>query len=254
MDFINKGKIEELKDLNIEKLYFRGDLSLLKRPKISIVGARRASGYSKEYIYKISKEFAKRGYAVVSGAAMGIDAAAHRGAGSNNTIAVVASGLDIRYPAVNRNLIVNIEKNGLVLSQFDYGFVPTPWSFVVRNKTVVALGEFLIVGEADLNSGSFRSIEYALKLGKKIYVLPHRLNESSATNYLLQKGLAEPVYDIEEFADRFKSIEKKSDEFVEYLKSSPSYEEAVKVYKNRIFEAELLGLIEVRNMKIFYKG
>ncbi|WP_281950615.1 DNA-processing protein DprA [Nitrosophilus kaiyonis] len=254
MNIINKNDIKELKDLKFEKLYYIGNKELLKRPKISIVGSRKALNYSKEFAFKIAREFAKRGYVVVSGAAMGIDAAAHRGAGSENTIAVVANGLDIKYPAVNRELIIDIEKNGLVLSQFDYGFKQTPWSFVIRNEIVVALGEILIVCEAEVNSGSMRSVEYALRMNKNIYVLPHRLNSSSGTNYLLKKSLAKPIYDIEEFANSFKNIEEKKDDFIEYLKTSPLYEDAVKKYKEKIFEAEILGEIEIVNMRIIYKG
>ena len=254
MNIINKDEIEELKDLKIERLYFIGNKELLKKPKISIVGSRRALNYSKESAFKIAREFAKRGYVVVSGAAMGIDAAAHRGAGSKNTIAVVANGIDIRYPAVNKNLIADIEKNGLVISQFYYGFRQTPWSFVVRNEIVVALGEILIVCEADMNSGSMRSVEFALNMNKKIFVLPHRLNESSGTNYLLQNSLAKPIYDIEEFANSFSKLQTDEDDFIKYLKTNPLYEEAIKKYKEKIFEAEILGEIEIINMRVIYKG
>jgi len=254
LNILDIKEIDELKEFQLEKLYYIGDKGLLKRPKISIVGSRRASKYAKELTYRLANELAKRGYVIVSGAAMGIDAAAHKGAGSKNTIAVMGNGLDIRYPAANISLIKDIEKNGLVLSQFDPGFVPTNWSFVIRNKIVVALGECLVVAEAQLNSGSMRSVEFALKMEKPIFVLPHRLNESSATNYLLKNDLAKPIYDIEEFANSFKKIEKDEDQFIKYLKSSPFYEEAIKKYKEKIFELEILGIIEIRNLKIVYKG
>ncbi len=254
MKIINKDEIKELKDLKLEKLYYIGNKELLKKPKISIVGSRRPLNYTKEFTFKLANELSKRGFVIVSGAAMGVDALSHKGAGSKNTIAVVASGLDIKYPAINRNFIADIEKNGLVISQFEKGFKPTPWSFVVRNKIVVALGEFLIVTQADINSGSMRSVEYALQMGKKIYVLPHRLNESKGTNYLLKENLAEPIYDIEEFANRFKKIEKNEDEFIEYLKTSPLYENAIKLYGEKILEAELMGEIEIKDAKVIYKG
>jgi DNA processing protein len=111
--------------------------------------------------------------------------------------------LDIRYPAVNKNLIKAIEENGLVMSQFKDGFRATGWSFVVRNEVVVALGELLIVTEADLKSGSMRSVEFAQKMGKEIFVLPHRIDESLGTNMLLAKGEAKAIYDIEAFVSRF---------------------------------------------------
>jgi len=164
------------------ELFYKGNLELLQRPKVSIVGTRRPSIYTKQFTYSIAKALSKRGVCVVSGAAMGVDTIAHTGAGEENTIAVVANGLNIRYPAINRELIESIESRGLMISQFNDGFRATGWSFVVRNELVVALGDILIVTEANLNSGSMRSVEYALKMGKEIFVLPQRLDESLGTN------------------------------------------------------------------------
>ena len=171
---------EHISELDMMKkyppeLFYKGNLSLLHRPKVSIVGTRRPSAYTRQFTYTLAKALAKRGVCVVSGAAMGVDTIAHEGAGVDNTIAVVANGLDIRYPVINRPLIEGIENRGLILSQFNDGFRATGWSFVVRNELVVALGDLLIVTEADLKSGSMRSVEYALKMGKEIWVLSHRL-------------------------------------------------------------------------------
>jgi DNA processing protein len=242
----------EIKNLNLmknkpKKLYYIGNTKLLNKAKISIVGTRRPSAYTKDFTYKLAKELAKRDYVIVSGGAMGVDALAHLGAGADNTICVVANGLDIRYPAVNKNLIEQIERQGLVLSFFEKGFKATPWSFVKRNELVVALGEFLIVTEANLNSGSIRSVEFALNMGKKIYVLAHRANESLGTNELLKNNLATPIYDIKDFANSLKEISEQKDEFTLYLETSPTYEEAIKKYGNKIFEAELEGLIKIEN-------
>ena len=147
-----------------EALFYKGNLALLQRPKVSIVGTRRPSSYTRKFTYMLAQALAKRGVCIVSGAAMGVDAIAHEGAGVENTIAVAANGLDIRYPVVNQKLIEAIENNGLMLSQFKDNFRATGWSFVVRNELVVALGDILIVTEADLGSGSMRSVEYALKM------------------------------------------------------------------------------------------
>lgn len=187
-------------------LFYKGNTDLLQRPKVSIVGTRRPSNYTRQCTYTLANALAKRGVCVVSGAAMGVDTIAHAGAGEENTIAVVANGLDIRYPAVNQNLIAGIEDKGLLLSQFNDGFRATGWSFVVRNELVVALGDSLIVTEADLNSGSMRSVEYALKMGKKIFVLPQRLGESLGTNQLLHTMKATVIHDIEAFASTFGQI------------------------------------------------
>ncbi len=111
-----------------KELYFLGNRELLERPKLSIVGSRRPLSYTKQFTHKLAKALASRGVVIVSGVAMGVDAIAHKGAGAENSIAVMANGLDIRYPAVNRTLILEIEQKGLALSQFPIGFKPTPWS------------------------------------------------------------------------------------------------------------------------------
>ena len=242
-------EIEALKYMKKEpkELFYKGNLELLDRVKVSIVGSRRPSSYTKDFTYKLSKALAKRGVVIVSGAAMGVDAIAHLGAKEENTMAVMANGLDIRYPAINKELIKNIEQKGLVLSFFKEGFRATKWSFVARNELVVALGEILIVTEANLNSGSLRSIEYALKMNKSIYVLPHRLNESLGTNMLLKENKAKAIYDIEEFANMFGRVNEKKDEFLEYLESSPTLQDALLKYQDRIYEAELEGLISIEN-------
>jgi DNA processing protein len=234
-----------------KEIYTLGDESILKRPKVSIVGTRRPLGYTKQFTHTLAKSLASRGVCIVSGVAMGVDAIAHNGAGAENTIAVMANGLDIRYPAVNRFLIEEIENRGLTLSQFPLGFKATPWSFVVRNEIVVALGDVLIVTEADEGSGSMRSVEFALKMGKQIFVLPHRVNDSRGTNSLIAKQLATPIYDIEEFANSYGVVPKddtiKRDDFFYFCQTSPTLDEAIKKFDSRVYEAELEGLIQIEN-------
>lgn len=231
-----------------KELYSLGNIELLKRKKISIIGTRRPLSYTKQQTAKISSELSKRGVCIVSGAAMGVDSIAHQNAGTSNTIAVMANGLDIRYPNVNKSIISNIEKDGLTLSQFKTGFRATSWSFVVRNEIVVSLGDILIVTEADLKSGSMRSVEFALKMGKKIYVLPHRLGESEGTNYLLKNSLATAIYDIDEFVSGFGSTcTQNSDGFLDFCKTNPTYDEAIKKFGNKVFEYELEGKISIAN-------
>ena len=232
------------------QLFYEGTLSLLKRPKVSIVGTRRPSNYTRQFTYALSKALAKRGVCVVSGAAMGVDTIAHEGAGTDNTIAVLANGLDIRYPVINQLLIESIEQEGLLLSQFNDGFRATGWSFVVRNELVVALGDILIVTEADLNSGSMRSVEYALKMGKQIWVLAHRANESLGTNKLLNEGNAKVIYDVETFASHFgQAVESDmlKDDFFYFCQKSPTFDETIKKFGDKVYEAELEGSITIHN-------
>ena len=241
--------IPELKLMAKEpkELFYIGNSNLIQNKMVSIVGTRRPCNYTKDFTFKLAQALAKRGVTIVSGAAMGVDAIAHRGATPSNTIAVMANGLNIKYPAVNRNLIADIEKNGLTLSFYKDGFRATRWSFVARNELVVALGSILIVTEADLNSGSLRSVEFALKMQKDIYVLPHRLNESLGTNDLLEKGLAKPIYNIEEFANQFGEIVEVKDDFLNYLKQKPTVNEAISKFGDKVYEAELEGLIAIEN-------
>lgn len=234
-----------------QELFYSGNLELLQRTKVSIVGSRKPTKYSRMMVERLSSKLAKCGVCVVSGGAMGIDATAHLGAKSASTIAVLPCGVDVRYPAVNKNLLVDIEKNGLLLSQFEDGFAATPWSFVVRNELVVALGSVLVVGEADIDGGTMRSIEFALAMGKEIFVLPQRLGESCGTNRLLKDKKAEAIYDIDAFVARFCNygavMEKKEDEFLLFCATNPTYDEAVARFPQKVFEAELGGDIMVVN-------
>jgi len=245
--------LDHIKELDAMKkypkeLYAIGNQELLKRPKVSIVGTRRPSNYTKQFTYTLAQALSSRGVAIVSGGAMGVDSIAHHAGKPENSIAVVANSLDIRYPAINKNLIEAIERHGLMLSQFPATFKATPWSFVVRNELVVALGDILIVTEADENSGSMRSVEFALKMGKEIYVLPQQLDESRGTNSLLEKGLAKPIYNIETFANRYgvkPSSDVVKDEFFYFCQKSPTLDSAIEKFEERVYEAELEGIIRI---------
>ncbi len=252
MSQIVKREITELKSMKKypSELFYKGNLSLLDRPKISIVGTRRPSAYTRQFTYTLSKALAKRGICIVSGAAMGVDSIAHDGAGAENTIAVTANGLDIRYPAVNKNLIESIENSGLVISQFNDGIRATNWSFVIRNELVVALGELLVVTQADLDSGSMRSVEYALKMGKEVWVFAHRIGESLGTTKVLLEGNAKIILDIETFASQFgKDVQSNipKDDFFYFCQQSPTFDDTVKIYGDRVYEAELEGNITIHN-------
>jgi len=238
-----------------QELFFIGNKELLKSKKISIVGSRKPNQYAREMTYQLATKLSKAGVCVVSGGAIGVDAIAHKAAGSANTIMVAATGLDKRYPSINRNLIENIEKEGLVLSQFGVGTPSTKYNFVLRNELVVALGDVLIVTYADKDSGTMRSVEYALKMGKEIFVLPHRIGESEGTNLLLEQKQAHAIYDIDRFVAKFSCVSEekaslKEDTFLSYCRTNPSYEAALKQFPNRVFEAELSGEIVVENGKV----
>ncbi len=253
---INIKKIEfQITELNSMKkypseLFYIGNTKLLQLPKISIIGSRSPNQYCRQITAELSFKLSQAGICIVSGGAMGVDAIAHKSASSSNTIMVAATGLDKQYPVVNKTLIQDIEKNGLILSQFKEGSPSAKYNFPLRNEIVVALGDILIVAYADINSGSMRSIEYALKMKKKIYVLPHRIGESNGTNNLLNKGLATAIYNIDEFILKFSKIQDENglvDEFLVYCQTNPVYDEALTKYGAKVFEYELNGKINIEN-------
>jgi len=236
-----------------KQLFYIGNLDLLNRKKISIVGSRKPNQYSRNLISQIGSKLSQCGVCIVSGGAMGIDTIAHQSAGVENTIMVAGTGLDKRYPAVNKNMIQKIEEKGLVLSQFEAGVPSNRWNFPLRNELIVALGEVLIVPYADIDSGTMRSIEYALKMGKEIYVLPHRIGESDGTNKLLEQGKAKAIYDIDKFVSLFGDIKPNDikDQFLEYCKTNPTYDEAMIKDGVKLFEYELSGKITIVDGKVF---
>ena len=232
-----------------KELFFRGNLTYLEKNMVSIVGTRHPSQYTKEMTKRIAKAFAKRDYVVVSGGAMGVDALAHQGA-FPSTIAVMANSLDIAYPAVNKKLIEKMHHEALTLSEYPASTRATKYSFVVRNRIVVALGEILIITEADENSGTMRSAEIAMELGKKIYVLSHRAGESLGTQKLLASGKATAITDIDAFMATFGEIQEKGDADEDFFKNAPSLEEALERFGNKIYEWELEGKITIQNLKV----
>lgn len=234
----------------LKSLYYRGDPSLLSATKVSIVGARKAYPYTRMMTHNLALALSRRNVCVVSGGAMGVDAIAHEGA-FPKTIAVLANGLDIIYPKVNKKLLQKIASDSLLLSEYRDGEEARAYTFIERNRIVVALGEVLVIAQADLDSGSMRSAEFALQTGKKIYVLPHRLGESRGTMMLLEKGEAELITDIDGFADMFGRYDQEADPFLLFCSQAPTYDEALRFDGQKLFEYELSGKIRVSEGKVY---
>ncbi|MDR3177954.1 MAG: DNA-protecting protein DprA [Campylobacteraceae bacterium] len=239
-----------------EKLFAIGNKELLERKKIAIVGSRKALYYSKDTTQKLSSMLSSNQIVVVSGGAMGTDAAAHIGA-FPNTIAILANSLDIFYPKINYKLLDDISKRGLLLSEYKPTTYATIYSFVLRNRLVVGLCDALVIAQADLNSGSLRSAEFALELGVPIYVLPHRLNESRGTDMLLKEGKAEMIENISEFADTFAGKSPREnrtlfvkDEVLEFCVKNSDLNACLRRFGEKIFEYELEGKIKIVDMKV----
>jgi len=224
------------------ELFYKGNLELLKKEKIAIVGSRKASKYTKETTFLLAKKLSKK-YAIISGGALGVDTEAHKGA-FPNTILVSPSSLDIIYPKANENLIKNIYKNALALSEYEKNYRPYKYTFLQRNRIIVSLSDFVIITEAEINSGSMRSFEWAKKLNKKVYVLPHRVNESSGTRYLASTNQAEVIWDIDEFCENLG---------IKDNTNILTLNEAIKIYGDKLYEMELNGEVEIKNGKVYFK-
>jgi DNA processing protein len=171
-------------------LYVRGALPPL--PGIAIVGSRRVDAYGAEAAGFFARDLAARGLAVVSGFAVGADAAAHRGAlaGGGSTVAVLGCGLGIDYPAGHRPLGDAIASTGAVISEFPCARTPQSWHFPVRNRIIAALAHGTLVIQATPRSGSLVSARLAMELGRDVYALPGRIfdERSLGPNGLIRDG------------------------------------------------------------------
>lgn len=175
-----------------KKLYCIGNIDLLKRRKVAIVGSRKVSSYGKWVAHGIGKRLAENGIVVVSGLAKGADAYAHIGAleGGGNTIAVLGCGVDYYYPPDNRTLQKQIENEGLVISEYPPHYCVRAFNFPERNRIIAGLSEVVIVAEAGLNSGSLITVEEAEKIGREVLVVTGNINSQYCvgSNKLICEG------------------------------------------------------------------
>lgn len=173
-------------------LYVRGDPALLSTPQLAIVGSRKATRQGLETAAEFAAELARAGMTVTSGLALGIDAAAHRGAldVAGNTVAVIGTGIDIRYPRANRALADAIAAAGAVVTELPPGTPPTPDQFPQRNRIISALSLGVLVVEAALRSGSLITARLALEQNREVFAVPGsiRAGASRGCNALLQNG------------------------------------------------------------------
>lgn len=173
-------------------LYVKGELVEYDNNAIAIVGSRRASEYGNKTSYNIARELAKNSVTVVSGMAIGIDSAAHKGAiaGHGRTIAVFACGLSRVYPSSNISLAKEIIKNGAIVSEYPLGIDAMPHNFPARNRIISGLSNGVVVVEAGEKSGSLITADFALEQGRDVFAVPGNINSyiSKGTNLLLKNG------------------------------------------------------------------
>ena len=173
-------------------LYCAGDISLLNRDCVAVVGARKCSEYGRQVALKIGETLAKNDIVTVSGMAEGIDASAHLGAlkVGGKTIAVLGSGVDVCYPKCNKNLYDRIIDEGLIISEYPLGTKPKPFYFPRRNRIISAISKAVTVVEASSGSGSLITAEIAAEQGKEIIAVPGNINStfSLGCNKLIADG------------------------------------------------------------------
>lgn len=173
-------------------LWVRGSMSLVTacEQAVAVVGARAASGYGTHVAAELGASLAERGWTVVSGAAFGIDAAAHRGAlvSGGLTVAVLAGGVDVPYPRAHAPLLERIAADGLIVSESPPGSPPYRRSFLFRNRVIAALSGGTVLVEAGLRSGALNTARHARRLGKPLMVVPGPVTSatSAGCNQLLR--------------------------------------------------------------------
>jgi DNA processing protein len=185
-------------------LWIRGGIEPFAARAVAIVGSRNATPAGLVVARRLSGELARAGVVVVSGLARGIDAAAHRGAldGGGPTVAVLGNGVDVSYPAENRQLSAAVAANGALVSEFPPGSRPYPSHFPLRNRIISGLCQGVLVVEASARSGSLITANAALEQGRQVFAVPGSVPSGrySGCHALIKDGarLVETVDDIQE--------------------------------------------------------
>ncbi|MCL4383851.1 DNA-protecting protein DprA [Patescibacteria group bacterium] len=186
------------------KLHCLGDKTLLGRPAVAVVGSRQMSDYGKWVVGWVVPELVRRGWVVVSGMALGVDAESHKVCldQGGKTMAVLASGVDVVSPKSNQWIYERVLKEGgLIVSAYKNGSQPKPERFLQRNRVMAQLVAGVIVVEGARRSGTLVTAKYALDLGKEVWAVPGRISDENSwtPNWLIDRG-ARPLVDFEDLA------------------------------------------------------
>ena len=193
-------------------LYAKGNLALLNKLSIAIVGSRNASVQGEKNAEAFAQGLAEHGLCIVSGLALGIDGAAHRGAlkAKGDTIAVVGTGLDMVYPAQHRDLAHQIASSGLIISEFPLGTLSKPQNFPRRNRLISGLSLGCLVVEANLKSGSQITARLSAEQGREVFAIPGSIHSPLAKgcHQLIKQGakLVDSLQDIVEELNLSKAV------------------------------------------------
>ncbi len=250
----------------VKQLFYKGNLELLKLPKIAVVGSRECLSYTQSAVKNLCVMLRNEGICVVSGGALGADIYAHTGA-LPLTIGVFANALDEFYPRQNKAVIEQIYTRGLALSEANSKHIVQRGDFLLRNRIIIALSDALVVAQADFKSGSMSSVKLAQKLGKPIFALPHRLGESEATNALVARGEAGLIDDFARFCKEFKACfgfdgglfagefegkneEASLDPLLKCVAAGVEFDELFERFGEVVYDYELEGKILIEGVKV----
>lgn len=239
-------------------LYCMGNLDILGKPKIAIVGSRKASSKGKEFAQKLAANLSELGIVVVSGFAYGIDISAHIGAMSTgSTIAVLGSGLKRIYPEAHKKYVNQLLSKGLIVSEFTLNEPPMAFNFPKRNRIISGLSLGVCVVEASSKSGSLITARLALSQGKEIFAVPNApYMFNNGTNRLIKEGakLTENYMDIiEEFTNLLelpKAIDKKDDTNIIHFNSEIKQKIFDVITVNPVSIDELIEILQVDASKV----
>lgn len=174
-------------------LYVRGNIELLAKHAIGIVGTRRPTPYGNQMAERIARDLAERGLVITSGLARGIDSSAHKGAlaaARGMTVAVLGTGIDVLYPKENKKLYAQMEERGALVTEFPIGTQPFPQNFPIRNRIVAGMSLGVVVVEGAQYSGSLISARLAMEFGREVFGVPGNVTQppSFAPNQLIKQG------------------------------------------------------------------
>jgi DNA processing protein len=171
-------------------LYAKGDLGLLSRPMVAIVGSRQASAAGHKIARRFAAEIGQAGYVIASGLARGIDGTAHEAALATGTVAVLAGAIDVIYPPEHAALHARIAAEGCLVSEQPPGFAPRAVDFPRRNRIISGMSLGVLVVEAARRSGTLVTARYAGEQGREVFAVPgHPLDpRAEGTNQLLKNG------------------------------------------------------------------
>jgi DNA processing protein len=187
-------------------LYVKGKLVESDINSLAIVGSRKASEYGLKTAFQFGKEIAELGFTVISGMALGVDSAAHKGAlkAGGRTIAVMGCGLNNIYPQSGLNLSKEILKKGAIVSEYPLGFEVFPQNFPARNRIISGMSKGVLIVEANKKSGSLITADFALEQGRDVFAVPGNINSpnSKGTNELIKNG-AKPILSITDIIEEY---------------------------------------------------